>query len=86
MFKNLTDENNRAKTTRFNHTKKELFKPLIFDQVFKQPPFLLLRAACALIRASALVLCYLGKVVKFLLCQVLDLFVRGQVILLIPDH
>ena len=27
----------RAKNPQFNHTKKELFKPLIFDQVFKQP-------------------------------------------------
>ncbi len=27
----------KLKNTRFNHTKKELFKPLFFDQVFKQP-------------------------------------------------
>ena len=27
----------RAKNPQFNHAKKELFKPLTFDQVFKQP-------------------------------------------------
>lgn len=32
----------KLKNTRFNHTKKELFKPLIFDQVLNTP-FILLK-------------------------------------------